>query len=175
MEVGKVTSDGQIGELMSVDGEELYIWFYASWITIMTHQTFGHGYLIQNYLQWIDNDETGTYAGFTCNTVYENSDGYNSSPAVNNYKGSHSLRSADGGDKERWSEVGILSPDRWFITDNLTPEQTYARTYLQGRQSTQSCGGAAAIYHTVGGIAPSPESNRVNEEYWQIKNANTPI
>ena len=68
--VTKLTSDGQVGELKVVNGDELYIWFYISWINVITYLNFGDGYEVQNYAQWIDDEETGMYGGFTCNTNY---------------------------------------------------------------------------------------------------------
>ena len=68
--IAKLTSDGQLGELKVVNENEVYLWFYISWINVINLINFQDGYLVQNYAQWIDNEETGMYGGMTCNTIY---------------------------------------------------------------------------------------------------------
>ena len=147
----------------------MYIFFTIDWVNSISSSSFKTGNLIQNYAQWVDDEETGTYSGVSCNTVFNQNDGYYTNPSVINYKGSTSLRTEDGANQS-WGNIGIKSSKAHFAEDTTTPAETYARTYKKNKYSTQACGVGHVIYHTVGGEAPNTDSLELNEAYWQAKN-----
>ena len=68
---GSLKTEGTIGEYTITDGDELFVFFTIDWTNTLTDGNFENLYLIQNYAQWPDEENTGKYSGVTCNTVYE--------------------------------------------------------------------------------------------------------
>lgn len=113
----------------------MYIIFTIDWSNSISGSSFKTGNLIQNYAQWVDDEETGTYSGVSCNTVFNQNDGYYTNPSVINYKGSTSLRTEDGANQS-WGSIGVKANHAHFSEDTTTPTETYARTYKKNKSSS---------------------------------------
>ena len=163
-----------MSEYEAIDGEELYIIFTIDWANALSSGSFKSGHLIQNYAQWVDDEATGTYSGVTCNTVFDQTNGYYTNPSIINYKGSTSLRTEDGAN-QAWSSIGVKASEAHFAADNITPAETYARTYDKNKSSSQACGVGHVIYHTVSEEAPDTDSLELNEAYWLAKNSDSSV
>ena len=121
---------------------------------------------MQNFAQWPDPANPGKFLGVTCNAEYKRGNSFSQNVSVENMYGQESLANADNGSGKKWDEYGLFAPVALFVKDEVTPQQTYASTYVS-KKSSQACGVQAVLWQMEDDEDVDEE---VNERYWDIKN-----
>merc|ERR1712076_148314 len=105
----------------------------------------------------------GKFDGLVCSAVYEKSNGTTTTLGFKNVGDSESLANIGGGFANKsWSDVGTARTDFDLFSQVVDPALTaeyYGRTYQKNKDSSQKGG------------EDTPESEQINELYWQLKNA----
>jgi len=171
---GSINSNGSISESWTAEGEETSITLSVKFNTVYTGGNFPNGALVQNYVQWASPTSAGKFDGLVCSAVYEKSNGTTTTLGFKNVGDSESLANIGGGFANKsWADVGTARTDFDLFSQVVDPALTaeyYGRTYQKNKDSSQKCGAEGLIFYQEGG-EDTPESEQINELYWQLKNA----